>query len=494
MKNIIIILTLICSFNSYANSDKEQKKAITLKVENVNNVVSAKVTGSNMVLHGIIAEDIKLKSGNHNLLIKWNNLADGDKKIALSENFESKPTVKKNLEKGDVVKAYGNPEVLKEAIERLKLSSEQNHRALSNNPSAAPMNGGSGYGTHNNPNAKQQQDFEPKFATKKKFGTTKEGCSIRYDLQALKAFVQEKITVNGVPEGDCKDSDFAYPLFEDFNAGCPVITEEDKTFKQFAYSFIDSTGNKVVATECAKSSDGLEHKYDNSECTIINHDEQLYSEVFARRYVESSGIKTYISSCEAIRSQPYALNNDGRYFLMHSSYEEINLNNAYQTPITHNNAVPTGWKTYNNIPAFSKQGDFWVYGKDQGYAEDKSVSFMQNNLSHYCYTGEAIAPWKTVLNEIIDHDYSDEIPTWSFISSPYQENITNPDGKSYLSWVSNSIGCTKPKCNIKKYNAYRSYIRADGSNYIIDNAVLDTKVICGNGSKLDPNKYVNINR
>ncbi|MBN9543508.1 MAG: hypothetical protein J0G32_06950, partial [Alphaproteobacteria bacterium] len=258
--------------------------------------------------------------------IIWNKASLLGKETNLDEPFLSKPHVEGEIDEGDKFTIKGKPEVLAKAYEDLTKGNIENEKEkkkeekkneLGHTPS---NNSGFQSGGYGNPQPQREMpQFNPQFE-KLTNVTTTDGCTIRVDLSAMQAVVQERVLRGGKEIVSCHDSNLKYEIVKDFQACTPKIdAKENVAFKQYRLSYRNSKDEVVQVEKCQPDKiNPIQIVETIDGCTQSNFDDKPI--VNTRKIVDIDGVITQISQClpkvnavlrgEICQDEPYYYNED----------------------------------------------------------------------------------------------------------------------------------------------------------------------------------------
>jgi hypothetical protein len=261
---MMLTLGIISSNAIFALADTEvtNKKLIPVEItKHENNESQARFTDvteiggasgiSQMRMEGIAVEN-QHEVGKQ-VKVNWHSASFGDKKVLLDEEFASEAQVSNNLEKSDKLTAEGDPQVLLAAWKKLNQEDGQEKKSDKEQIVSRSISDVSGSNTSRNSESKNENQGT-KFTKKEKdkFGTTTDGCPVKIDAKQMVAIVQERLTKNGIAEGDCSDTMTRIALEKDFTQ-CQIKIESDlsKVYKQYKLSYVDpKTNGKTITGDC----------------------------------------------------------------------------------------------------------------------------------------------------------------------------------------------------------------------------------------------------
>lgn len=271
------------------------------------------------------------------------------------------------------------------------------------------------------------------------------------------------------------------------------------------YFYMDGT-NRVDVASCIKSEQTFTHFKDIAGCTATNDDTsettQVYAKVFITADNKPTGTdRTYLTNCQP-EGSPVAYSNNGyKWQVTGAQTSSINVS---QVPIT---AYVSG-SPYPVSPLLTSYGwtkqVLWSGSYYWDCASNNIYCIMVNSQTtpkitangEYCLRSQLNTPWVTTENYIIDNNNSDTSPTWDFTpdtktwmktESTFSDAQLNPPSPpTARTWhiAPGSYNCTIPSCTVSKLDKYNSYTRGDGSTYVDTGTSIETKRVCGNGSKL----------
>lgn len=316
---------------------------------------------------------------------------------------------------------------------------------------------------------------------------TTDTCKPVVNGNQVSIFNRKYITVDGVVNyiTDCTPIDsnttiesencLSNPFTHDFTA--------NQSYQNKDY-FYYSNNNKVIVASCIKSDEVFIQKEDTDICPSKNDDTKLQSILSARKYIVVDGSKQYITDCAEIAT-PVPYKDIGYKWVQEYSNQTTSISVA---------------NSGDNKYIGSKQGEE-VADSSKVIGETKIIN--EYNISTYSVTGKcdnwtspsyngnaidlALSDVSSVqLNNYIENRTSPEV---CYMWCQYYNSITkqclNSLVRRCFAGESNILyyqRCTNHRCPLSKLGKYPILQRTDGTRYVNNSKLLETKYICGNNS------------
>jgi len=305
---------------------------------------------------------------------------------------------------------------------------------------------------------------------------------------------------------ECEPLEDTYEIYEE-------VCNEQKYTHDFrgGQSFLNKNyfyirnDKRVDVSKCIKSDVVLTHKFDVSACEVVHDDQRRQSQLYAKAYVEDASVeggKDYITDCKKSGNAISYINEGQKWLTISSHNENITSIKSGQKLLSISvylegiGFLDREWLIHIMRIMSGHIDRYWAnrFGKKLCDPKDYDVSNVPisrnapNNKEIENYKSNIIGQqWVSSSGRIIDKSWSDQTPQLSVNLSEERCMICKEwrcyySANNYL--VEHNLKVSQAKCMVSVLRSYPMYRRFDSTEFIDKLTILDSKTICGTGTKL----------
>jgi hypothetical protein len=263
--------------------------------------------------------------------------------------------------------------------------------------------------------------------------------------------------------------------------------------KQYYYY---KNNQRINMGSCVQSESSLNHRLETSDCEVIYDDAKKRSSPGFRTFIENDVGKIYITECQYPEQQIVSYIPTGSIWKKISTSGSVmlgtnsakvsgviygsNPSNLWMSSFAGNNCSSVSYPNLNLITYktvlpgnaqeyvnFNNQHNL-LEGYDQKSGADNCSLLYNNNL---------------FINNNIDINSSDVQLEYLMSYSSYSEGI-KMRGQTNLAYVC-TMNCSFNCPNLTTLYRYPTYLKYDGTEFIDESHILETKYVCGTGSLIE---------
>jgi len=278
----------------------------------------------------------------------------------------------------------------------------------------------------------------------------------------------------------------------------------DQSYLNKTYFYFEN-GNRINIEECVKSATNFSHKFDTALCEVEYDDKNKETTIFARRYIEDTtlGGKVFVDDCEQLNEKVTYLKSDGVW--QKSGVITVPFKSPKSEQYGYSVRPYDSWRTFGFLRRYGSPEEIFHKGlvgwQERGrrpigapriFSECKvSLSELKSGF-RWMRSVPILQPDQIKLSSQVAKFREDFSNKSSIKADAVREEsrvcrveTSTPSGAVNFLLFRIRVSYKNIACEgtlMKKAAIYKRY---DGSEYIDNTEVLDTALVCGDGSKLD---------
>lgn len=317
------------------------------------------------------------------------------------------------------------------------------------------------------------------FNTKESFShlETFEGCDDTFTddgaVISYKTFITDDQNGGDIILTDCIPKSDKMRIYDEL-CETPYIHDFDSQ-QSFANKqhYYYKNNQRINIGSCAQSESALDHRLETSDCEIIYDDVKKRSSLGFKTFIENDVGKIYITECQYPEQQIINYIPTGSIWKKISTSDRVDL----FTP----NPVKVSWVPGGSPYNVNNCGnrDVTVESMENYYGFLTPSWYSKENNENNCVN--IIDNSKLQNGIVLDNVNSDQNISYSmnYTISPYRYN--NICAGCYYTC---SINCSGYCPNLTTLYRYPTYLKYDSTEFIDESHILETKYVCGTGSKI----------